>query len=258
MYPDVKAIHVAVPRYPETAEFVKSIDNCEILIPKMSFLKVVEKHGYPVVSKEVSMAVQRYHAAERRGDKHMMAYRLTGRRENGRIDHLGVIPKKWHFLVNAPFKISDYCCDVLKKEPFIKYEKKTGSRPYMGIMAVESNMRMRKYRETGCNVFNKGKEKSMPLSFWTEKDVWKYIGKHDLPYSPIYDLGETRTGCLFCLFGCHMERAPNRFQRLYHLHPKLYDYCMNKLGLRDVMKYVKIPYNPIQKLDTYFPGVGDK
>ena len=92
----------------------------------------------------------------------------------------------------------------------------------------------------------------MPLSFWTEKDIWQYIGKYDIPYSPIYDLGETRTGCLFCLFGCHMEREPNRFQRLYHLHPKLYHYCMDDLGLREVMKYIGLPFMPIQKLSDYF------
>jgi len=251
MYPETKAVHVAVPRYPETAEFVKTIDNCVVLVPTKSFKEVIERYGYPVISKEVSLAIQRYRAAKNRGDKHMMQYRLTGKRKNGRIDRLGVIPPKWHFLVDAPFKISDYCCNVFKKHPLMKYEKKTGTRPYIGILASESKMRMRKYKETGCNVFKKGKEKSMPLSFWTEKDIWKYIGKFGLPYSPIYDLGETRTGCLFCLFGCHLEREPNRFQRLYHLHPKIYDYCMDDLGLRGVMEYVGIPHVPIHKLSDF-------
>jgi len=248
LYPDVKAVHVAVPRYPETATFVRTIENCEILVPTKSFKDVIERYGYPVISKEVSVAISRY----RTGDEDAKRYRFYGIKKDGTRGKLGVIPEKWRFLINAPFKISDQCCNIIKKNPLVKYEKKVGTRPYIGVLASESHRRMRKYRETGCNIFKEGKEKSMPLSFWTEKDIWKYIGKYDLSYSPVYDLGETRTGCLFCLFGCHMEREPNRFQRLYHLHPKIYDYCMNDLGLREVMEYIRIPHYPLDKLDGYF------
>lgn len=247
MYPDTKAVHVAVPRYPETAEFVKTIDNCITLVPTKTPKEVIGRWGYPVVSKGVSVAISRY----RGGDEDAKRYRMYGIKKDGTRGKLGVIPKKWRFLIDAPFKISDQCCNIIKKNPLVKYEKKMGTHPYMGILAVESHRRMRKYRETGCNTFKEGKEKSMPLSFWTTKDIWKYIGKHDLPYSPIYDKGETRTGCLFCLFGCHMEREPNRFQRLYHLWPKIYDYCMDGLGLREVMKYMRIPHIPIHKMDGF-------
>ena len=48
----------------------------------------------------------------------------------------------------------------------------------------------------------------------------------DVPYSTIYDMGYRRTGCIFCMFGCHLEPYPNRFQRLSQTHPKLYEYCM--------------------------------
>lgn len=252
LYKDAPGAHVAVPRYPETAKHVREdIENVEVLVPEMSYKKVVATYGYPVVSKEVSMAVQRYHAAERRGDEYMMQYRLTGRHRSGRVDQLGVIPKRWRFLIDAPFKISDHCCEVIKKKPLLKYEKKNKTRPFIGILATESHRRLRKYRETGCNVFKEGKEKSMPLSFWTEKDIWRYIGKHDIPYSPVYDLGETRTGCLFCLFGCHREKTPNRFQRLYHLHPKIYKHCMEGLGLREVMEYVGLDHTPIGRIEDY-------
>jgi len=247
LYPDVKAVHVAVPRYPETATFVRTINNCEILVPAKSFKYVIEKYGYPIISKEVSVAISRY----RTGDEDAKRYRFYGIKKDGTRGTLGVIPKRWRFLIDAPFKISDRCCDIIKKNPLKKYEKKTGSRPFIGILASESHRRMRKYKETGCNVFTKDKEKSMPLSFWTEHDIWKYIGIYDLPYSPVYDLGEQRTGCLFCLFGCHLEREPNRFQRLYHLHPKIYDYCMNDLGLCNVMEHVGIPHVPIHKLSDF-------
>lgn len=38
--------------------------------------------------------------------------------------------------------------------------------------------------------------------------------------------GCRRTGCVFCMFGAHLEKGETRFQRLKHTHPKLYNYCI--------------------------------
>ena len=38
--------------------------------------------------------------------------------------------------------------------------------------------------------------------------------------------GCDRTGCMFCGFGCHLEKSPNRFERMKETHPKQYDYIM--------------------------------
>lgn len=43
--------------FPEIKEFVKSFDNVEIIRPKMTFKQVVEKYGYPIISKEVSNTI---------------------------------------------------------------------------------------------------------------------------------------------------------------------------------------------------------
>ncbi|MBC8553665.1 MAG: hypothetical protein H8D23_28960, partial [Candidatus Brocadiales bacterium] len=56
----------------------------------------------------------------------------------------------------------------------------------------------------------------------------------------IYDMGADRTGCMWCMFGVHMENNPNRFQRMKKTHPKIYDYCINKLGLGEVLEYVGV------------------
>jgi phosphoadenosine phosphosulfate reductase len=37
-----------------------------------------------------------------------------------------------------------------------------------------------------------------PLADWTEKDVWRYIFKHDLPYHPLHDQGYSSIGCAPC------------------------------------------------------------
>ena len=37
-----------------------------------------------------------------------------------------------------------------------------------------------------------------PLADWSEKDVWRYISAHDLPYNPLHDRGYASVGCAPC------------------------------------------------------------
>jgi phosphoadenosine phosphosulfate reductase len=37
-----------------------------------------------------------------------------------------------------------------------------------------------------------------PLADWSERDVWTYIFKHDLPYNPLHDEGYSSIGCAPC------------------------------------------------------------
>jgi phosphoadenosine phosphosulfate reductase len=37
-----------------------------------------------------------------------------------------------------------------------------------------------------------------PLVDWTEKDIWRYIHRHDLPYHPLHDRGYASIGCAPC------------------------------------------------------------
>ena len=50
---------------------------------------------------------------------------------------------------------------------------------------------------------------------------------------------------MFCMFGVHLERYPNRFQLMQNTHPKQYEYCMKPLdkgglGLKDVLEYMGV------------------
>lgn len=125
------------------------------------------------------------------------------------------------------------------------------------------------------------------MSFWTEQDILHYIKRFNVPYASVYGeikkksksavvgqlnmvdclgeyseedeletTGEKRTGCIFCLFGCHLEPTPNRIQRLKQTHLNQYNYCVNGgeyvdgkwqpskegLGLKKVMEYIGVPY----------------
>lgn len=164
---------------------------------------------------------------------------------------------KYKFLLNAPFEISNQCCSVMKKAPIKKYEKETGRRSITAQMACESRLRTTKWLQNGCNGFDLKRPVSNPLSFWTEQDVLKYIYDRHLPICSVYGqvvkvnnpqmtladfgimdpeeavyktTGCTRTGCVLCGFGCHLEKpGEGRFVRLKVTHPKIY-------GLLDVMK----------------------
>ena len=55
IYPDMKACFVDTGlEYPEIREFVKTFDNVDIVRPSMNFKQVIEKYGYPFISKEVA------------------------------------------------------------------------------------------------------------------------------------------------------------------------------------------------------------
>ena len=236
-YPDMKACFTNTGlEFPEIVEFVKSIPNVDIIRPKKSFKQVIDQYGYPVVSKDVSHKL--YYA--RQGKEYALKH---FRKEDSKFCCV-----KWKYLLNAPFKIHNKCCDELKKKPSHQYDKKTQTKPIIGTMAADSMLRQQRYLEVGCNNFNKGS--STPMAFWLEQDVWEYIRSKDLPYSKIYDMGYKRTGCVFCMFGVHLESYPNRFQRMKKTHPKLWKYCIEDLGCGKVMDYIGVDYgNEIRLCD---------
>ena len=55
---NIPALFIDVPtQYPELRDFAKTWNNVEITRPSISFMQVCEKYGFPLISKEVSEAV---------------------------------------------------------------------------------------------------------------------------------------------------------------------------------------------------------
>lgn len=246
LYPEVPCVFVDTGfEYPEIRDFVRTIPNVIWLKPKLTFKAIIEEYGYPVISKQQSRNLSDVQNATTR-NQHTVRLRLTGLTKNGvKIKDSSLkIPKKWLYLTSSNIKFSDKCCFYLKKHPIFEYQKQTGRVPFIGTMACESIARKRAISRTGCNVYSSQlkETKSQPISFWFNEDVWAYIKMNNLEYSKIYDLGEKRTGCMFCMFGAHLEEEPNRFQRMKKSHPKQYKFCMDKLGLSNVLKLLKIKY----------------
>jgi 3'-phosphoadenosine 5'-phosphosulfate sulfotransferase (PAPS reductase)/FAD synthetase len=232
MFPSLKGCFANTGlEYPEIVEFVRATPNIVELRPDMDFLSVVKKHGYPVVSKLLAHNLEQVRRLPKDGDTFKV--RMTGVKSDGTISKISMLPKKWLFLIDAPFAISHKCCDALKKQPL-----KLMPNPIIGTMAEDSRTRRQGYLKTGCNSFDGGTPISRPLSIWLEDDIWTYLKQFNVPYSSIYDMGVGRTGCMFCLFGLHMEKRPDRFDAMQISHPKLFDYCMDgPLKLREVIRF---------------------
>lgn len=233
VYPEVEAVFADTGlEYPEIKQFVNTFDNVTIVRPVMPFNKVIEKYGYPVVSKNVSRYVRDLQNPSSNNQRTKdIRLGLTG-------SAVGTLSKKWRYLVDAPFKCSEQCCDVMKKNPMKKYQKQAKKFPIIGTMVGESSSRKLVYLRVGC--FNENKNQLNPISIFTEEDIWAYIKKFNLDYSKIYDMGEKRTGCMFCMFGVTHEKTPNRFQRMKKTHPVQYKYCMGKLGCGEVLDFIGV------------------
>jgi 3'-phosphoadenosine 5'-phosphosulfate sulfotransferase (PAPS reductase)/FAD synthetase len=238
LYPNVQAVFCDTGlEYPEIREFVKIVDNVVWLKPEMNFKKVIEKYGYPVISKKIARMIRDLQNPSNKNRNTRQLY-LTGIKQDGSISKYFKLPEKWKFLINAPFKISEKCCDIMKKNPLKKYERKTRNKSIIGTKAIDSQLREKSYLKIGCNNFKLGK--SYPIAFWGNQDIWDYIKKYNIKYSKIYDMGEHNTGCMFCMFGVHLEKEPNRFQRMKLTHPKQYKYCMEDLDLENILNFIGI------------------
>lgn len=251
IYPNVPAVFCNTTcEFPELLEFVKSKDNVTILTPEMTFEEVIKTKGYPIVSKSVANCVRLAKKNIAEGKNTLRMRQIKGL-EKGSIFNKG----KWEFLLNAPFEVSEECCKELKTKPVVKYEKETGKKPIVAIMANEGRQRGVSIKQAGFN--NYKKNKSTPMGFWLEQDVLEYILTNKLEICSVYGdiiqveekgkmiyktTGEKRTGCIACGMGCHLEKEPNRFQRLKKTHPNLYNYIINELGYGKVLDYIGVKY----------------
>lgn len=120
MYPDVPAVFVNTGlEYPEIREFVKTFENVITLTPKMTFRQVVERYGYPVAGKEIARRVRYAKAGSSWAWNSLYGKNPDGTSSRWHQTH----HEKWEMLLDAPFNVSEQCCDIVKKAPFKRYEK---------------------------------------------------------------------------------------------------------------------------------------
>ena len=239
LYPDIEAVFVDTGlEYPEIRDFVKTFDNVTWLKPKMNFKQVIEKYGYPVISKEVSQAI--YEARSKPDGAQAKKFEPFDSNNNKYGKRYCL--ERYRYLKDSNIPISHKCCNVMKKKPANQYDKSSGKKPMIATMTEESQLRRTTWLRYGCSTFDGSNPKSTPMSFWIEQDILNYIVENNLeiaecygaiikesPLQRLFYTKETkdilttskckRTGCMFCMFGAHLEKEPNRFQMMKETHP---------------------------------------
>lgn len=246
VFPDVKAVFSNTGlEYPEIMKFAKSHDNVEIVQPRKKFIKVLEEDGFPVTNKQQARKIVRLQKATQNNFA-SRRLSLTGySTSKGTYNRKSKVSDKWLPLAFSDVKITDACCDYLKKDPLKKWKKEnSGIMAFTGLMLGEGSSRDLNLLSRPCNMFDSGDPTSVPLKFWNDKDVYEYAKKFNVEICSVYkDFNLKRTGCTFCGYGAEMEdQNNNRFTKLKDSHPKQYNIFINKYGMSKALDYAGINY----------------
>lgn len=122
------------------------------------------------------------------------------------------------------FKVSNKCCDLLKKKPFQQVVKKYKPQlMILGIRKAEGGIRTVAYK--GCIHQTKTYTKFFPLFHWSDEEVWEIIKEHNIPISKAYtEYGSIRTGCVGCPFAKDYKKE---LEILKEYEPNKYNYSVS-------------------------------
>ena len=248
LYPEVVGVFADTGlEFPEIKQFVKTIDNIDTIRPSKKFKDIIEVNGIPYPSKENAQKVSEF----QHGTEHIKNIRKNGYPKT----KAGKLPNKWLKLVRYEqefgIKVTNKCCYYLKKSPFFKYSTVTKKAGFVGTTIDESGLRATAFAKTGFNIYKEDKKrsKSLPISLFTEQDIWEYIKINKLNYSKIYDMGYSRTGCMYCLFGIHLEKGENRLQKLKKTHPKQHKFVLGLKNYKKLLDLEGIDYDIKESLE---------
>lgn len=197
-----------------------------------SFNWCVDQYGYPILGKAASRLT-----ARRINIDCFLRFSDSGSGKQETLEYYDLLRR---------VKTSNHCCSILKKEPSEKKQAELGVDVVMkGLMAEESHSRLLSFATRGY-IYKSSRPHApefyhiSPLGVWKDCDIWEYINKYDVPYSPLYNIKYTnskgemccirRNGCV----GCCTDIAfrDNHMSVLRQTHPKLWEHYM-KSGLGD-------------------------
>jgi len=171
------------------------IDHSDkILLPELKPFEIKEKYGSPCFSKMQDDMINRY----QKGSRAKSILQFINGTKNGGTTYFKLNNTAKDLLLNNKLhRVSDQCCNQLKKNPLKKYEKTSGLLPIIGVRATESLLRKSQYK----SCFTK-KRKFTPL-FDLEDNTFNEIYKAYNIYSPkVYNFLK-QTGCIGCPYGSY-------------------------------------------------------
>lgn len=152
-------------------------------------------------------------------------------------------------------KISQHCCKELKKAPSERAQAEHDVDViFKGLMGTESRTRKISFITRGYIIQSRREHLPStdpfwhvsPMATWTDADVWAYIRAHQVPYSPLYDMGYkdsrgtehriARNGCMGCATG--IAFADNSIAMLRRTHPKAWEAVM-RAGMAEQLRTLR-------------------
>lgn len=260
---------------------IHALLGVEIVRPNMGKTEVLNKLGFPVVSKSKASKISNLQKADNEKQTFIHAIMTGDMGEQGKFQHSNKIklPDKWLKLFaglyndhrpdlnckTANFKVSAECCKHMKEKPADKWAKEHNSYPYLGLMASEGGQREQGLMKNGCNYYGISTTRSCPFAIFKRQDILQLALDLEVPIPKIY--GEIkaktdgtlyttraqRTGCSMCGFGIHIEKRPHRFDRLKEDNLREWEYWMYKCvkdetgtyGWGRVLDYIGIEWENI-------------
>lgn len=224
--------------------------------PYKSKVQVLQELGFPVISKAKAAKIANLQKPDNPKQTFIHAIMTGDMGAQGHFEHSNKIklPDKWLKLFGglyadhrpdldckcAPFNVSADCCAWMKEKPMHDWQKANHMVPYLGLMASEGGQRELGLIKNGCNYFGKSTIRSCPFAPFMRQDILQLALNLRVPVPEIYGTIECRedgilyttkaqrTGCQMCGFGIHIEKRPHRFDRLYDLNSKEWDFWMKR------------------------------
>ena len=283
IYPDTPAAFVDTGlEYPELRAFVKTVPNVVWLKPEMNFKKVIETYGYPLISKNVShnVSVARRNPngkvkkncfdPNKKGQYAMYKWSFLLEPDAPIISEkcCDVMKKKPAYKFSKETGMQPIV-GTMASESMLRRDiwLKTGCNAF--DTQHPKSMPLSFWTENDILAYIKKYIQSPLDTLWhnaqyehgtVRKKARKELRKQKyqrIGYAPVYGdikqdskgnyytTGCHRIGCVYCGFGCHLEKEPNRFQKLKETHPKIWEYCMREwdkggLGMRKVLDYIGV------------------
>lgn len=283
---DIQAVSVSALEDKSIQRIHKELGVTRIT-PEMRQVDVLERFGFPVISKEKASKIQLLQTKDSKKQTFIHAIMTGDMGEQGNFQHSDKIklPDKWLKLFagnyaehrpdlcckSAPFKVSAECCKYMKEQPCNKWAQEHNSFPYLGLMASEGGQRELGLIKNGCNYYGKTTIRSCPFATFQRQDLLQLALDLNVPVPEIYGTIERRadgtlyttkaqrTGCTMCGFGIHIEKRPHRFDRLRERNPKAWEYYMYRCvtdektgetyGWGRVLDYIGVEWeNPVGAL----------
>lgn len=226
-----------------TVEFVKWVQanwygNVQLIQTEMLFPHVLKTHGKPIISKMKSELIRRY----QKNSKMKSAQMLFSDYSTTRLAN-----KHMHILhPDFDVKISNACCEQMKKKPFKKYAKEHEILGYMsGERIAEGGARAMNYRQRSgniCTTINKhGMIIKNPIIDWDDEMCDEFVKRYSVPLSRAYtEYGLSRTGCFCCPFA---QDIVGNLENLHKNEPNRYKAALFYLKDVYIAQGVELPFD---------------